>query len=73
VGGEIADIPLTAAKKGESMADRGWRGELSSSSLPGPASGPLAPAAAAGRQERDDESLLPASLSISWCCSGDLG
>jgi hypothetical protein len=71
-------LPLEATKKGESMENRGWlrpRAESSSrSGAPAPARGPLA-AAAAGRHEREDESLLPATRSIvsssSSCSSGD--
>jgi hypothetical protein len=62
-----ARLPLEATKKGESMENRGWlrpRAESSSrSGTPAPARGPLA-TAAAGRQEREDESLLPATRSI---------
>lgn len=62
-----AYIPLEAAKNGESTAKRGLWGSRENSSSPGrepPASGPLAPAAAAGRQARAVVRRLPATLSM---------
>lgn len=66
-GMRAAYIPLEAAKNGESTAKRGLWGSRENSSSPGrepPASGPLAPAAAAGRQARAVVRRLPATLSM---------